>query len=415
MESFPLRGPRTKSLHGVIAATGLSNVGDWLTTVALTVALYSQLGSIGPAAYVLARVVPRPLGAAMSGRAAFHLGARRAWALLSAGQAGVAGAILAALASRQAWIALVFVAASQALGAAAIPVRVAALSGFASDPAERKRLFAAQATVANAAMLIAPPIGGALLLVVGASVVVALDGLTFLAVALAVGMVSSPSGVTPLSAPRCDHAGPGIALRCRPILPYMATGFISAIVITALQGVIVVVAQRRFGSANLAGAFYAAVGVGSVAAGIASRSRLSLGAHIPSLGALEVAGAVVFVLAPSVAAAAVALTVCGAAGTAMHIAGTSLMADSVEPGALPAVAAGASALAFTGMAVGSTACIAASGVDTGVFIFALGAAALVLIGTVGFVNSRSSLRDASVTLPEPVGNEVLRPTLISAG
>jgi hypothetical protein len=113
-----------------LVGRAVSNCGDWLTTiaVAVAVALYSLTGSLAaPAVAMLLRVAPRPFGALAEGHVADRFGPMPTLVALNLGRAAATGLLAVALGARAIPAALIFLVVSQAAGAAAQPAGQAAV------------------------------------------------------------------------------------------------------------------------------------------------------------------------------------------------------------------------------------------------------------------------------------------------
>jgi MFS family permease len=293
---------RSRPATRFVIGRAISDGGDWLTTVAVAVALYTLTRSLtAPALAILFRVGPRPLGSLIGGHLADRHGPLPTLVVLNVGRAAATGALAVALHADLVPLVLALLALSQAAGGAAQPVGQAAIprlvpaTGVAS-------LNAAVATVDSAAVIIGPGIAAALLGTLGtgsAGWLVGADALSFLALA---GLLSGLRGVDRATeqgrSPEMGHAwdGLGTVLR-RPFLRQLALAQLGIFgTITCLQAVLPGMASERLGSAAAAGWVYAAVGAGNVVGalallrtrrrGLSSRSLalLTLGELLP-LGA----------------------------------------------------------------------------------------------------------------------------------
>jgi MFS family permease len=290
-----------------VAGRAVSNCGDWLTTVAVAVALYTLTRSLAaPALAILFRVAPRPLGTLAGGPLADRFGPVPTLVTLNLGRACVTGALAVALGADAVPLVLALLALTQAAGGATQPAGQAAIPRLV--PAEGvARLNAAVGAVDSAALIVGPGIAGGLLGLLGtgsAAWLVAADALTFLV--LAALLASLPRLGRATTAEEEEGAvglwsGIGLVLR-RPFLRQLALAQLGIFAtITCLQAVLPAAAQQRFGSAAAAGWVYAAIGAGNVIGAVALlrtrhrglRSRtmalLTLGELIP-LGAFALVG-----------------------------------------------------------------------------------------------------------------------------
>ena len=301
----PLVGPGAAGRF--VAGRALSNCGDWLTTVAVSVALYTLTRSLAaPAMAILFRVAPRPVGALAGGHLADRFGPVPTLVVLNVSRACVTGALAAALRADAVPLVLALLALTQAAGGAAQPAGQAAIPRLV-PAADVARLNAAVGAVDSAALAVGPGIAAGLLGLLGtgsAAWLVTADALTFLV--LAALLASLPRlGRATTAEQEEGAAGPwtgiGMVLR-RPFLRQLALAQLGIFAtITCLQAVLPAAAQQRFGSAASAGWVYAAIGAGNVIGAVAllrTRHRglgartmalLTLGELIP-LGAFALVG-----------------------------------------------------------------------------------------------------------------------------
>ena len=289
-----------------VAGRAISDCGDWLTTVAVAVALYTLTHSLAaPALAILFRVGPRPVGSLLGGHLADRCGPLPTLVALNLVRAGVTGALAVALHADLIPLVLALLAVSQAAGGAAQPVGQAAIPRLVAA-AGVARLNAAVSTVNSAALVIGPGIAAALLGALGtgaAGWLVGADALSFLALA---GLLACLRGVDrdpvgDLAERTHMWTGLGLVLS-RPFLRQLALAQLGIFgTVTCLQAVLPAVASERFGSTAAAGWVYAAVGGGNVLGalvllrtrhrGLSSRSLalLTLGELLP-LGAFILIG-----------------------------------------------------------------------------------------------------------------------------
>ena len=307
----------------LVVANSTSAYGDWLTALALPVALLGQSGSTSaPAAYVLARFAPRLVGPLGGGLATGRVGPRRVILWCLAAQTVAAGAIAAILGLGHSWAALPFVVASQVAGSAVRPSVEAMVRGV--SPADQLQQVNARLRIGSeTALLIAPAVGALALHVVGAWVLVLVDAASF-AVAAAV-IATLPSGwvhnTEAASRPRrtgVRHVWTSLAgqLARRDIrvgsAVYLAGGILSASSLACF----VLASADRFGGAANSGYLFAAGGIGGILAGVlAARVRLQFKSVRPILAAslVEIAAMAAFVLVRPMWAAAALVVVYSAA------------------------------------------------------------------------------------------------------
>ncbi len=296
-------GPATR----FVAGRAISNCGDWLTTVAVAVALYTLTGSLAaPALAILFRVAPRPVGTLAGGHLADRCGPVPTLVVLNVFRACVTGALAVALRADSIPLVLALLAVTQAAGGAAQPAGQAAIPRLV-PAAGVARLNAAVGTVDSIALVIGPGIAAGLLGLLGtgsATWLVTADALSFLALAAVLaglprrGRAPEVDGEESGASP---WAGVGLVLRL-PFLRQLALAQLGIFAtITCLQAVLPAAAQERFGSASAAGWVYAAIGAGNLLGavallrtrhrGLGSRTMalLTLGELLP-LGAFALVG-----------------------------------------------------------------------------------------------------------------------------
>jgi MFS family permease len=258
-----------------VAGRAVSNCGDWLTTVAVAVALYTLTRSLAaPALAILFRVAPRPVGALAGGHLADRFGPVPTLVVLNVSRACVTGALAAALRADAVPLVLALLALTQAGGGAAQPAGQAAIPRLV--PAEGVAgLNAAVGTVDSVALVVGPGIAAGLLGLLGtgsAPWLVAADAFSFLV--LAVLLASLPrlgrATVAEEEEGGAGHwAGIGLVLH-QPFLRQLALAQLGIFAtITCLQAVLPAAAQQRFGSASAAGWVYAAIGAGNLVGAVA--------------------------------------------------------------------------------------------------------------------------------------------------
>ena len=100
-----------------VAGRAVSDCGDWLTTVAVAVGLYTVTRSLAaPALAILVRVAPRPLGALAGGHLADRFGPLPTLVVLNAARAAVTALLALALQAGLVPASLALLAMSQAAG-----------------------------------------------------------------------------------------------------------------------------------------------------------------------------------------------------------------------------------------------------------------------------------------------------------
>jgi MFS family permease len=164
-----------------VAAATVSGYGDFLTTVALMVALFQFTGSAAaPAGYMVARLVPRVLGPMPGGWLADR--ACPAALLISAWstRAALSAALAAAVVARSlGWI-FALVAVSQLIAGLSRPAE-AALIPLVTPRGQLPRVNAIYGGLQASAIFIAPALGALLLHPFGAPWLLVVDAVTFAA------------------------------------------------------------------------------------------------------------------------------------------------------------------------------------------------------------------------------------------
>ncbi|MGD1053757.1 MAG: MFS transporter [Candidatus Dormibacteria bacterium] len=290
-----------------VAGRAVSDCGDWLTTVAVAVALYTLTRSLAaPALAILFRVAPRPVGTLAGGHLADRLGPVPTLVALNVFRAAVTGALAVALDVEAVPLVLALLALTQAAGGAAQPAGQAAIPRLV-PAAGVARLNAAVGTVDSAALVAGPGIAAGLLGLLGtgsATWLVVADALSFLVLAAILIGLPRLGRIHTGEREECGAspwAGIRLVLR-RPFLRQLALAQLGIFAtITCLQAILPAAALQRFGSASAAGWMYAAIGAGNVLGavvllrtrhrGLGARTMalLTLGELVP-LGAFALAG-----------------------------------------------------------------------------------------------------------------------------
>jgi MFS family permease len=410
-----------------VTGRAVSDCGDWLTTVAVAVALYTLTRSLAaPALAILFRVGPRPVGSLLGGHLSDRCGPLSTLVALNIARAGITGALAVALRADLVPPVLALLALSQAAGGAAQPVGQAAIPRLV--PAEGvARLNAAVGTVDSTALVIGPGIAAALLGALGAGSagwLVGADGLSFLALA---GLLASLRGVDHADAAGSTERGrpwTGLGLvLSRPFLRQLALAQLGIFgTITCLQAVLPAVASERFGSAAAAGWVYAAVGAGNVVGALAllRTRRRGLGSRslaLLTLGELLPLGA--FILVGSAWADVGLAWLSGLASAPYEILAASELARTVAPERLGQVNGAVWLFGYTGMLGGGLlAALAAPLLGWMPTLLLAWFAGTVLLAT-GWVRSRqaavtltgSALSAGNATQPAPAPERRTTPEL----
>jgi MFS family permease len=249
-----------------LTAAGTSYFGDWLTTVALVVLLLRLTGSAtAPALYILARLAPRVLGPPPGGTLADRYGPARVAALCALGQGVITASIVAFATLHVIWAVYFAVAVAQFLGSMAQPAYNAIIPCIVTR-GQIGRINAANSSIQEACMLVAPGLGGLLLLAgVSPQLLIVGDAATFLiAATLLLTLRRLARGSIEPGQWRGMFAGMSL-VRHDGMLRILAIGHLcNAFVVTVLQAVLVVAAAQRFGHDTAVGWLYAAVGAGGL-------------------------------------------------------------------------------------------------------------------------------------------------------
>jgi len=249
-----------------LTATTLSGSGDWLTTLAVGVVLFQLTGSgAAPAAFIVVRSAPRLLGPVVGGLLADRWRPARVAATLAVIQGIATAALVLAISRNAVWAVFLCVGVASAVGAAARPMVNAILPHLA--PADEQRGLAALVTTsAGTCMLVAPALGVLLLRAQGAEFLVLVDVATFAAAAAIYLTLSTPVAAGPpiRATPRAALHGIRPMLG-DPVLRLLVSVYLGgSILVAAVQAAIVAIAADRFGSADVSGALFSAVGIGGV-------------------------------------------------------------------------------------------------------------------------------------------------------
>lgn len=347
-----MRDPLRRFLVGAI----LSMYGDWLTTVALVVLLVRVTGSsAAPAGYMLARVIPRIVGAGPGGALADRFGAARVAAaaatiqglltaaVIPAEHAGSAAAVYAAVVLAQ-----VVAGVSRAATGAVVP--------FVAPPSRVGHANALYNIGVASATMIAPAIGSPLLALRGPDLLLAADVGTF-AIAACL-MLTLPVGVTAPTASVLRGARSGAEIAWRdPVVRALGSAYLGeAIVVTLAGSVLVLAAHDRFGGAANVGYLYAAVGIGDALGGFLTLRRpppRSARSAVVGLALVAILGIAAFLLAFHLWVAILTLAINGIAETAYISWGSTVMQQRVDRSVLGRVNGALVLVTSVGMAIGA--------------------------------------------------------------
>lgn len=193
-----LRLPGGRPFQLLLTSLAVSTCGDWLYNVALLAIVYERTGSatwvsLTTAARVLPIVALGPLGGVMADR----YDRRRlmiAADVIRAGLMVVLGIVAAA--GLPVLLAPVLAAAATAVGSV-YPSCVAASTARFVASEELQRANALRAAVGQASIVVGPALGALVMVLAGPSAAILLNGVTFIASALAVGAIGANEKFAP--------------------------------------------------------------------------------------------------------------------------------------------------------------------------------------------------------------------------
>lgn len=310
----------------MVAAT-ISLYGDQMSTIALLVLLYQVTGRIqAPAAYLLAKQLPRLIGAGPGGAMADRFSPQLVVRVCALVQAGAVGLIIPAGRAGSA----VLIYALVLLGQLAAGMSRAAMGAVLPRvvPAESLGRANALLQLAQATAFVGGPlIGAPLLAASGPNLLLAVDVITFLASALLLARMPTTISGTPGG----RLHGPGMLSGLRtvagdPLLRTLAAAYIAeGICVNLAAAVFVILAAERLGGDGAVGLLYLAVGLGDAAGALIAlriQPRHIGPRQIALPGALAVAAVAFLALAHSWWQAAIPLVVCGLASILYQTWGT---------------------------------------------------------------------------------------------
>jgi Transmembrane secretion effector len=344
-----------------LAAATLSLYGDWFSTVALVVLLLDLTGSSAAAAgYMLARVVPRLVGAAVGGELADRRPVQRVAAALAGMQGVLTASIIPAAQHHAVGAIYAAVALSQLCGAAARPALLALVPRLVGED----RLARANALVsvaASSSTVAAPAISVPLLqLSHDPLLLVGIDVGSFTAAALLLASLR-PAGVVAVPAElRGAAAGVRVVWRDGHLRSLAGAYLGGALAVTTASALLVVAAADRFGGPDRVGALYAGVGAGSLLAGGFTLLRCPLRVRSGMLvagGLAEIALLGLLTLCHSLAPALATLAASGAAGVLYEVWGATELQRRARSQVLGRAGAAVVAAQYTGMIGGAVAAV----------------------------------------------------------
>jgi len=346
-----------------LAASGMSFVGDWLTTVALVVLLYRLTASpVGPALYVVARAAPRVVGPLPGGALADRYGPARVAAACALLQAMVTASIVLFAENRLVWGIYAAVVVSQLLGSAAQPC-YGALVPRLTTPDRLGRVQGAYSALQSSSILVGPAVGALVLPFAAPEILIGVDAVSFLvAAALLATLLKVARGAgNDVATPRDARIGLRLVVR-DPMLRFLAAASVAnPAAVTALQAVLVVAAAQHFGHDTVVGWLYAAVGAGGLLGTFPVIRRTPVRVGLlwiigPSL--LELAPLALFVFVSNLPLAMLLLFASSFGATLYQTRGTVGLQQRVPPGALARANAVIGFAIYVGMLAGAVATLA---------------------------------------------------------
>jgi MFS family permease len=344
-----------------IAATTVSMYGDWMTTVAVVVALYQAAGATGSAGYVVVRVVPRLIGAIPGGALADRFGPARTIAGLSLVQALLAALLAGALHQGSVGLALGLVAVSQAVGAAIRPAQTALIPQLVNDSG-LPRANALYLGTWSSSLMVGPAVAAPLVVLFGPVALIIIDAVSFVAIGLVTLTIRVTARVRSTSGtPRAQRGSRFEAARLvwsnRPARMLAAAYCASGLVMTAASACFAVAAVGVLGAPDRAGWLYASAGVGSVAgSALAARwgTRKTAGWIAIAVGsACELVALVAFAASPVALLGIAALAMCGAASSVWEAWGATALQRRSGPALLGRASAVVVSATYAGMIAGA--------------------------------------------------------------
>ncbi|MDB5064561.1 MAG: transporter [Chloroflexi bacterium] len=317
--------PATRPFPRYLTASTLSLYGDWFSTVAIVVLLLQLTGSsAAPAAYMLARVVPRLAGAAVGGELADRLAPQRVAAALAAVQGLLMASIIVSAERHLVWSIYAAVAVSQLLGATARPALLALLPRLVVEH-ELSRANGLVSAAMSSSQVVAPALSVPLLAIFHRpELLIGIDAASFALAALL--FASLPAGGRAAAGPlRGATAGLRVIWADGHLRSLAGAYLGGALAVTTASAVLVLAAADRFGGADRVGALYAAVGAGALLGSTAAMRRGTTRVLRSTLvvGALaEIVLLAVLTLAQGLATAALPLAASAAAGSLYQVWGS---------------------------------------------------------------------------------------------
>jgi len=307
---------RSRALAAVLVAEVVSTTGTEMTAVALPWFVLVTTGSPARMAGVMSmEFIGTTLLGLPSGRLAHALGPRRTMLLADALRAPVLGLVplLYAVGGLSYGVLLaVGFAVGACFPAYSSSQRLVVAAVVGDDEVALTRVGGVLGAVNETASFVGPALGGALVAVIGASAVLAVDAVTYV-VSFGILAVAIPTAARDLDdGPRPDLlAGLRWLWNDAPIRRQIAAVMVAELGWTALMAALPVAARHRYGGdAALAGWFVGAYGGGSIIGGLISARTKRIGMRTAT-AAMAVLAALSWVMVPRVPAWAIVICVAG--------------------------------------------------------------------------------------------------------
>jgi len=343
--------------------------------VAIVVLLLRLTGSsAAPAAYMLARVVPRLAGAAVGGELADRLPPQRVAAALAAVQGLLMASIIVSAERHLVWSIYAAVAVSQLLGATARPALLALLPRLVVDH-ELGRANGLVSAAMSSSQVVAPALSVPLLAVFHRpELLIAIDVASFALAALL--FASLPAGGRAAPGP-LRGATDGLRLIWADgHLRSLAGAYLGgALAVTTASAVLVLAAADRFGGADRVGVLYAAVGAGAL-----------LGSTLVAGALAEIVLLAVLTLAQGLTTAALCLAASAAVGSLYQVWGSTELQLRAPPEVLGRAGAALVLAQYAGMLLGAVlaaALVPLVGWDRALFTACCAALAAIAVSVTG--------------------------------
>jgi len=307
---------RSRALAAVLVAEVVSTTGTEMTAVALPWFVLVTTGSPARMAGVMSmEFIGTTLLGLPSGRLAHALGPRRTMLLADALRAPVLGLVplLYAVGGLSYGVLLaVGFAVGACFPAYSSSQRLVVAAVVGDDEVALTRVGGVLGAVNETASFVGPALGGALVAVIGASAVLAVDAVTYV-VSFGILAVAIPTAARDLDdGPRPDLlAGLRWLWNDAPIRRQIVAVMVAELGWTALMAALPVAARHRYGGdAALAGWFVGAYGGGSIIGGLISARTKRIGMRTAT-AAMAVLAALSWVMVPRVPAWAIVICVAG--------------------------------------------------------------------------------------------------------